>query len=460
MAGGTHVIVSSVQSRSVRSRTRFDAHFFLSSGALAAERLLAMKLDGVATRPVAGVGGFGTVAPTTRTKRVYAGWGEEGAAYLRPYDVFDYMPQSADVLASETAGDLFPGVGTILQTCSGRNLGPLAYADQYIARFALSDDMLRLWIPVAKERFYVMAFLTTKMGQALLRRNKTGGVIDHLSADDLAGVEVPILSDSLMAQVSHKMQKAVSLRESARLSLDRAISSYADSLPSPRRRRTSREGWTVTSTALSGRFDAAYHDAFASEVRSQLADVSGSVTCGEVAEPVMPPRYVRYYVEPEHGLPVLSGRQLLQARPVNLRYIAARSFDPSMYTLRAGWIAFGGEGRAEDRLGTPAVVTEDRSGWLASEHVMRLVPHEGVNSGWLYLALSVWQVQIQVRAIPCGSVVDELQPTDMARVVLPPPDEDRGEVAAAAWSNLGRASALEDRAVASLEARLRESGAS
>ncbi len=36
------------------------------------------------------------------------------------------------------------------------------------------------------------------------------------------------------------------------------------------------------------------------------------------------------------------GRQLLQAKPVNLRYIASRSFDFSVYELSDGMIAFGG----------------------------------------------------------------------------------------------------------------------
>ncbi|MHB8868395.1 MAG: restriction endonuclease subunit S domain-containing protein [Thermoleophilia bacterium] len=431
-----------------------DAHFFLSAGALAAERLLLIKMSGVTTRPVAGEGGYGIVRPTTRTKRVYAGSREEGTPYLRPYDVFDYLPRAADVLASETAGNLRPAEGTILQTCSGRNLGPLTLADRYISQFAVSDDMLRLWIPDVRHRFYVMAFLSTNMGQSLLRRNKTGGVIDHLSSEDLAGVEVPVFADSFVDKVAKEMQEAARLRESARVALADAISSYAASLPGPQRSQPTRDGWTIRSAAFDGRLDAAYYDNLVSVVRSQLLDLKGAVRCEDVADPVMPPRYVRYYVEREHGLPILSGRQLLQVKPVNLRFIAARSFDPTQYALKEGWIAFGGEGRAQDRMGTPAMVTEDRAGWLASEHVMRLIPHEGVSAGWLYLALSVWQVQIQVRAIPCGSVVDELQPGDVGRVVLPPPDDRRGDIAAGAWRDLGLGALAEKRAIGYLEEEL------
>lgn len=128
---------------------------------------------------------------------MYAAQGEESLPYLRPYDVFDYLPQPADQLSkSGSIGweGLVPNEGTILQTCSGRNLGPLAYADSYLSRFVVSDDMLRLNIDAEEDRFYVFAFLRTPTGQALLTRSKTGNVIDHLSPDDLGAVLVPSLT--------------------------------------------------------------------------------------------------------------------------------------------------------------------------------------------------------------------------------------------------------------------------
>ncbi len=51
--------------------------------------------------------------------------------------------------------------------------------------------MLRLNIDDEADRLYALTFLSTPTGQALLTRSKTGNVIDHLSADDLAAIEVP-----------------------------------------------------------------------------------------------------------------------------------------------------------------------------------------------------------------------------------------------------------------------------
>jgi len=80
------------------------------------------------------------------------------------------------------------------------------------------------------------------------------------------------------------------------------------------------------------------------------------------------------------------------------------------------------DGRAEKGLGVVAYVTSDRDGWLASGHVGRLAPNDGIHPTLLWLAARTWQVQVQIKALASGSVVDSTFPADMARVILPPTD--------------------------------------
>jgi hypothetical protein len=373
MVGRASVISATVRTTSLARASRLDAYYFLSPGVQAQERLSLLKKAGVRSRPLGGPEGLGRVSPGSRTKRVYAAQGETAIPYLRPYDVFDYFPVAADYL-SATAGSTSLKVvpGTILQTCSGRNLGPLAYADMYLSRFAISDDMLRVNIDVPETRTYVLAYLSTPTGQALLRRNKTGAVIDHLSPKDLATVEVLFPSDVMTSHISSRMAEAIDLRERARVGLDKAIRSFESSLPSPKRTVALRQGWTQRSTSLSSRIDAAYYDPLVMRVRHQLLKMGGRA-CEVSAHVFVPPRYNRYYVDSDHGRPVLSGRQLVQAKLINLRYISDRSIDPSEYEMREGWLAFGMEGRAEERIAVPALVTRDREGWLASDSTFALL---------------------------------------------------------------------------------------
>jgi hypothetical protein len=207
---------------------------------------------------------------------------------------------------------------------------------------------------------------------------------------------------------------------------------------------------------LGGRLDAAFAAPAAHSAKGRL-QAEGGVELGTVADCDLPPRYTRYYVEAGHGRPILSGRQLLQARPVNLRYIADRSFkDVERYTLRTGWLALQAEGRAEERIGYPVVIASDRDGWLANNHIMRVIPHSGVSVGWLYSALSARLVQVQIKALSCGSVVDAVSPDDIRRVMLPPLDggPDASDVQMLHWENLAKASALEDQAISLVERAL------
>jgi hypothetical protein len=436
--------------------------YHCSPGVLANEHMLMLKAGGFELRAIAGEGGLGYVAPTSRTKRVYAAAGEESVPYLRPYDLFDYLPQAADLLSkagSSGLDRLTPTPGTILQTCSGRNLGPLAYADKFISRFVVSDDMLRLHIEDEADRLYALAFLSTPTGQALLTRSKTGNVIDHLSADDLGAVEVPFIDDATTEAVVKKMQDAIAKREDARIRLDALISDFASTLPKPVRGTQLRDGWTQSATSLAGRLDAAFYDPLVVRLRDAI-EAAGGVRVSDVADTSMPDRYKRRYVAAEHGRSILSGRQLLQTKPINLQYIAASSLDFSAYALKEDTIAFGARGRAEDRMSQPALITGDRSEWLASHNLMRVRPKPGVNPGWLYLCFAAWQVQAQVKAGAFGSVVDVVDPSGLDDVLLPPPDEARGDTALQCWRDFATANALEIEAVQRLETTiLRKAGA-
>ncbi len=103
---------------------------------------------------------------------------------------------------------------------------------------------------------------------------------------------------------------------------------------------------------------------------------------------------------------------------------------------------FGGVGRAEGRLGAPALITSSRAGWLASEDVVRLEPSAGAHPGALWLATATPQVQLQLRALTFGSVVDHLAAQDVDRILVPPVEDDMADQVLDAWQRLGRAESL------------------
>jgi hypothetical protein len=137
--------------------------------------------------------------------------------------------------------------------------------------------------------------------------------------------------------------------------------------------------------------------------------------------------------------------------------MSERAFDDvAPYELREGWSAYMADGRAEKGLGIVAYITRERDGWLASGHVGRLAPKEGVNPGALWLAARTAHVQAQLKSLASGSVVDSTFPVDMGGVILPPLDTIDGESIVAAWDQFADAVELEEQATELVDTTMAE----
>jgi len=391
-----------------------------------------------------------------RLKQVNAVPGEESIPYLRPYDVFEYFPRATDsVSATRTANltDYRIQAGDLLQTRSGRNLGPLTMADKYLAGFVLSDDMVRVTIDDETSRLYTLAFLRSPLGQHLLRGDLGGSVIDHISPEQVAAIQVPFI-DGLVDEVARLMGEVFSLRETARMQLEQAragVEARLEAIEVVPLDGASPRIWTTRASDLGSRLDAAFHDDLVRQGRTRLRSTVG-IRLGDVAKVEKPGgRRKMIYVGAGYGQPLLSGRQLLQVDVVGGKYISDSSIaSDSGFDLQSGSICFQADGRAGEGLGTPVLVTEDRAGWLGSGHVGRVIPNAPEDSGWLWAAIASSQVQNQIAALACGSVVDALYPADLENVLLPPREFVDGDSVMEAWGSFARATELEARAAALL----------
>lgn len=446
--------ITTIRARSVLVNDRLDAYFFTAPGVAASERLAMLEATGMET---VRLGDVARVWDPPRFARAWAAPAEPGIPYLRPYDVFDYLPTASDQLSVDRNSgveNLRPSPGSLLQTCSGRNLGPCTYADEYIAQFALSHDMIRIEISDLAMRAYVLAFLKTPTGQALLRRGKSGSVIDHLTTADVAAIPIPLLPAGTRRRIVDRAERSVAAAAAARTRLAALLAAQEESLPLPTRGVRLQDGWTLRADSVRDRLDAAYYDPLVSAARSQVAAAGGN-RCGDLAQASLPLRYKRYYVSGEHGRPILSGRQLLQLEPVNLRYVSDRSFrEPEKYVVRSGMTIFGAVGRAEGRQGTAALVTEDRVDWLASNDVMRLTPRAGVRPGALWLAIAGRQSRVQINALSFGSVIDHMNPDVVEEIILPRIDDTAAQEAEDAWQLFSEATCAMREAVSLLETEL------
>lgn len=438
---------------------RLDSAYYLSTGRRTVAALDVARQQGLIFRRLGQPGGIGKVWQPNRFKRIYAAAREEKLPYLRPYDIFEFLPTPADFLSlkrSENIDSYRLRRGMLLQSCSGRNLGPAVFVDSYLSQFVLSHDVLRIEIGDESLLYYVLSFLKSSLGQALLRQQKTGSVIDHISVEHVIGLDVPVLGADDFEAVSKAMRQACDLKEHVRLTLQETQTRYEERLPKVKYENA--VGWTVHSHKLTSRLDAASYDPTVASVRDSLLQKGGK-TVREVATVVKPPgRYKTTYVSAEHGTPILSGTQLLQHTPINLQYLAARALkNRTDYEVHSGWLAYQADGRAEETLGLPVLVSPDRDGWLASGHVGRIIAKSTINPGWLCSALRTPHCQMQIKSLASGSVVDSTFPSDMESVVLPPctQDIDWDEVVES-WRDFAHVNELENEAIRLLERRLTE----
>jgi hypothetical protein len=315
--------------------------------------------------------------------------------------------------------------------------------------------MIRIDIEDEDVRYYVFAFLNSNAGRNIMRRDKTGSVIDHLDPEDLEKMTIPFFSSDKVRRISQLVRDEVQLRERGRLTLQTIMQTYEAALPSAMRTNPLCTGWTVNSMTVTSRIDAAFYDPLVQGIRESLR-ASGGVAFDEAALVVKPPgRYKTVYVDESHGRPLLSGAQLLQTYPINLQFIHPRAFkDVTDYELHAGWIAYPADGRAEEELGTPIMITQNRNGWLASGHVGRVIPKAGVDAGWLFAAFKTTHAQLQLKSRASGSVVDSTFPSDLSAIILPPKLNIDFTKVLQVWKDFARAQHLHEQATAMVDEAL------
>ena len=193
---------STIQFHNMIYDMRIDAGYYLSEGNIASRIIDELEKKNNAFYQMSDESIISIWQPN-RNIIVYAGEGEDSFPYLQPYDILEYMPLPRSNLSSHQDGldDLKVCAGTILQTCSGRNLGPLVISDEYLEKFRFGSDLIRITIDDESIRYYIFAFFNTWIGQALLHSNKTGSVIDHLSKKDIEKLKVPILDKTTFDEI-------------------------------------------------------------------------------------------------------------------------------------------------------------------------------------------------------------------------------------------------------------------
>lgn len=398
----------------------------------------------------------------TRQKRLYAKPGI-GDPYLTPSELFFFKLASSKfvfVRKLQKPEEWFVDEGWILLTRSGK-LGMPIIATKSLKKFIISDDVIRI---VPKEDSYngfLYAFLCSWLGHALLVKDEYGVTVKHIEPHHVKAILIPSYPKEIQLQIHRNILKAFSIREKARNMLEKSEQMLFQELELEQFEDLyEAKAFDVDSHKLRLRLDASYHDPDVRKLRDSLrkAKYPAKKVAHNIGTVFIPGRFKRIYVSKEYGVPLLSGTQIAQIKPYDLKYISRKvTRNLEDWLIRSGWVLVTCSGT----IGRVALAPKAWDGWAISQHVARIIPNPNdVHPGFLTAFLLSNHGYKQVISKTYGGVVDELAEDDMRDVLVPLPpidvQEKIGKFVVEAYELREKANDLETFTIQLLEEMLQE----
>ncbi|MCO6042671.1 restriction endonuclease subunit S [Aeoliella sp. ICT_H6.2] len=382
-------------------------------------------------------------SPRSRGGRTYVDDKETGVLFLTTADMlqarFDsprYISRvlSSSVLRIQPGCILISGSGTIGNTV----LATDDFSDAYV-----SHDAFRVTPNDHSDLGMLYCFFQSNAGQFLLTRNKSGGVVEHIYEHDLNTLVIPLLPRAFRKELTRLIDESCHLRVNANKLIDEAIADvqhqcYLPDLSHFMSGRTpDAEPLTFIHSAKARlfpedaqfgerRLDATYHEPAAVALAKYILSHDRGCQLGQVLTAVRNStlRKRNYVDDPELGVALIGGKQLMQWRPQGLKYLSSsltRNLEKE--TVESGWtiVSCGGT------LGRCQYIHRNFEGWAMSQDVMRIIPDKDkIAPGFIYAFLSSAYGQTQIHCRGYGSVIPRLRDFQFNTIAIPVPD-DRGE---------------------------------
>lgn len=330
----------------------------------------------------------------------------------------------------------------ILITAAG-TIGNIAIATSDLEGIAVTSDVMHLQ-PYEDFLGTIYAALLSSFGQFLLKQFQYGSVIQHVKSHQISQIKIPLFPMKLREELTALIRKTCHLRVKANDILKESEQELKETVKLPelselRIDNLLENGGEATTfscssaqrLAMNGQFgtlrlDATYHEPTACALAKYILSRRDGKTLDQVLLKVRNSTLrKRIYVdEEEQGVPLIGGKQLIQLRPAEIKYLSKiLTRNILNETVEKGWtlVSCGGT------LGRIQFVHRNHEGWAASQHVMRLIPNmEEVFPGYLFSFLSSPYGQIQVQQRSYGSVIPEIRDFQFNSIAICIPD-DRGE---------------------------------
>ena len=333
--------------------------------------------------------------------------------------------------------EIQPGMSLI--SCSG-TIGKMAYGRREMTGLWSSQDILKVVADPAKiPSGYLYAYLSSKFGVPLVVSGTYGAMIQHLEPAHIADLPVPRLADALEHEIHAVIEEAADLRSRASQLKGEAIAAFiklcglpelipANKYPSPLLGKAS-------ATQVADRMDGTYYIAPCAEARAALDEAGRrwqSKSLGEVAGVFIPTIFKRLYAsDPAHGYPYITGADVFCIKPTSTQYLMNVVAREHCLVLRNGMIVIHEAGQRYGLIGRGVMVGRTLDGFACTNNMVRLVPHDAEETGFIFAALSSEHGVRLLKREAAGSSIPHLDEGRIRAVKIPWPEPTiRARVAA------------------------------
>lgn len=405
---------------------------------------------------IANVVGFGPF------KRYYIDNIKHGVPLISSSEMMELNPSCDGIISTELTKDYKKYLvkqNTILVSCSG-TIGNVTLVDARLTNKAISQHALRV-IPLDNNHIgFVYSFLNSNYGQSIITGKKSGAVIDEIYAADLNIIDIPIVPTEAIKEINKLILSAYTKRDEANEYLEKAqlLVLKNNNLPNFSKAELTTldpsDEVEINYTSLNEftidfRLDAHFYNPLAelavtnimafSPRFENLFDVANCSFKGS--------RSIRNYVDKAHGVPFLSGKNIIQIRP-DFKYISSsETSNLSDMIVQKNQILISRSGT----LGRTVFVWKNYENCAASEHLIRVNPNsELIDEGYLYAFLSSDYGYHQLLRYKHGSVIDEITEDQISQSIIPLPSDKQqkqiGDLVRQAYDLRAEAICLEDEA--------------
>ncbi|MGK7932375.1 MAG: restriction endonuclease subunit S [Microcystaceae cyanobacterium] len=418
-----------------------------------------------------------------RFKRIYATNKQAGYPYLGASEALQFRPISERYLAKDHLPKKpqkhFVKKDWILMSCSG-TVGRAVMTTKRLEQFFLTHDLARIVPKESPFVGYLYAFLSSWIGKALITKDQYGSAIKHLEPHHIAGVPVPIISESQQKIIHQEIIRAYQLREVANQLLDEADEllhealglpyfdeSLVEYLPRPQDHNLNRpqmpslKAFTTQLSELGDRFDCSYHIPVARTAVKLLNKAVFKVIKLRhlVQEVFIPFRFKRVYVSKKYGSPFFLPSQITQIKFWEKKYLSnsANTKNINSCKLHEGWLVISRSGT----VGKTMYISHYLNGWIGSDDLLRVIPdNKKCHAGFLYSFLNSPYGSLQMNAAIYGAVIGHLEEHHLHNIMIPHPpldiQIDIGEKVVTAFEYREEANLIEEQAINLLEQILQQ----